>query len=112
MFWTLSNTLCKPLSQKTEEIPSIALARIYLHKLTTNDILLNNYLQATYHKTLKSLCYSLIKNKLKINIDNMTQSIIVSFKDPQSDKLANLIKYGNERVPGSHILDEALDQKY
>ena len=112
MFWAVSNILNKSLSEKQWEIPKIAAGRIALYKLTTNDLLLEKYIYKKYKKSLKNICYNLIYNNLKINTDYLTKTVIITFKNEESDKLASLITYGNEQTPGSFILQDAFDQSY
>jgi hypothetical protein len=112
MFFTILNNLYEPYSSKKESIKQVAYARIHFYKLTTNDKLLSAFLKKEYKKSLKVICKNLVYHKLNINIDNLTQNMIITFKDIQSDKLASLITYGNEYVLGSNILRKALDQNY
>ena len=112
MFIVTPNILCKPLQIIQKDLKLIAFSSIYYHKMTTNDKLLNNYLEQNYHKSLKTICKNLIWNKIVINIDNTTNKVIITFKDIESDNLATLITYGNEQVPGSNLLKKALMQEF
>lgn len=111
MFITFENNLYKPYEQEKTDIIDIALFRIHCYKMTFREKNLNNFLQQQYHKNLKTICKNLVKNKLVINWDTALNTIIINFKDYESDKLAQLITYGNEHTLGSNILKFALNQE-
>lgn len=76
------------------------------YPLKATDTLLDQFLQQQYDITLKNLCIKLILN-LTFHEDAFGNYILI-FKDPEYDKLARLITYGNGTVPGSRILQIAL----
>jgi hypothetical protein len=56
---------------------------------------------------LKNICIKLLLN-LTFYKDN-TGNLILMFKDPKYDIIARLITYGNGAIPGSKILQIALN---
>jgi hypothetical protein len=69
--------------------------------------MLDSYIQQQYKITLKNLCIKLLLS-LTFYKDN-EGNLVLLFKDPKYDKLASLITYGNGAIPGSNILQIALN---
>jgi hypothetical protein len=59
-----------------------------------------------YNTSLKNLCVELLLN-LTMTKDQ-EGNLILLFKDPKFDRLAQLVTYGNGALPGSKILQHAL----
>lgn len=83
---------------------SEAIGRILGYKISTNEILLNRYCLENYNQGLKPTCKKLI---LKAKIMFGENDIVISWIDPNLDKLASLITYGNGKLQGSNILSFA-----
>ena len=89
-----------------------ALKRISKYTFFGNEIKLNNYLKKYKNAELRSLCFWLVRNKIKINYDKTSKVAIISFIDSNSEDIAKLITFGNLEAPGSNILKFAFEQKY
>lgn len=76
------------------------------YPLHASDLLLDKFIQQQYKTSLKDLCIKLLLN-LTFYKDN-DGNLIMMFKDPKFDNLANLVTYGNGVIPGSRILQIAL----
>jgi hypothetical protein len=76
------------------------------YPLKATDLLMDKYLQQQYKTSLKNLCIKLLLNITfyKDDIGNL----VLMFKNPEYDKIARLITYGNGAIPGSKILKIAL----
>ena len=74
--------------------------------LKASDKILDDHLQAKYNAGLKNLCVKLLLN-IKF-FKNDEGDFVLLFQDPELDKLAQLITYGNGAIPGSRILQIAL----
>ena len=72
-----------------------------------SDVLLDSYIQQQHKMSLKDLCVSLLLN-LTYYADSES-NLILLFKNPKHDKMAQLITYGNGAIPGSKILQFALN---
>jgi hypothetical protein len=79
------------------------------YPLNTSEKILNNYIQDHYNISLKNLCIKLLLDLTYYCNDE--GNLILFFKNPASDRLAQLITYGNGRTPGSRILQIALKTK-
>jgi hypothetical protein len=80
---------------------------IQKYPLKTQDQLMDKYLQRQYKVSLKNLCVKLLLD-LTFYADD-SGNLVLLFKNPASDKLAQLITYGNGAIPGSRILQAALN---
>lgn len=94
----------------TEQLRTNTLLDAYFiiqnYPLKASDQILNNYLKQYYKTTLKDLCIKLL---LSLTFyEDKDKNIILMFKNPEYDKLARLITYGNGATPGSKILQIAL----
>ena len=74
-----------------------------------DELNLNTFVNKEYHTSLKPLCRKLLTS-LRYSEAGEHQ-IILSFKDEESETLANLITYGNGEVNGSNILKVAIGGK-
>lgn len=112
MFFTLSNEMGDPIDVKKQEIQKFAYDRIQHTPMLSTELQLNDYLLKNIKKDLKTTCKELIAKKLKISAGAENNTLVVTFIDSQSDKLASLITYGNSEIKGSTILQNAFDQPY
>lgn len=107
MFFVIKNS--RYLSE--EQLRTGTLLKAYMiiknHPLNAAEQLLNNYLEQQYKSSLKNLCIQLLLN-LTYYMDN-ENNLILMFKNPKYDRLAQLITYGNGAIPGSRILKTALN---
>lgn len=76
------------------------------YPLNASDTILDNYLQQQYNNNLKNLCVKLLLNVTFFKDEE--ENLILMFKDPALDRLAQLITYGNGAIHGSRILQVAL----
>jgi hypothetical protein len=76
------------------------------YPLHAADLVLDQYIQQQYKTTLKDMCIKLLLS-LTFHVDDKGDLILL-FKDPTYDRLAQLVTYGNGALPGSKILQIAL----
>ena len=105
MFFTIESNKYLNKEQQRAEILMSAYFIIKNYPLKASDTLLNNFLKQHYNDELKNLC---IKILLNLIFYKDKDHFILSFKNPEIEKLARLITYGNGKVPGSQILQVAL----
>jgi hypothetical protein len=79
---------------------------IQKYPMKASDLLMDQFIEQQYKTSLKNLCIKLLLD-LTFYRDN-SGNFVLMFKDPQYDKIARLITYGNEAIPGSNILRIAL----
>lgn len=77
------------------------------YPLHATDKLMDQYIKQQYRTSLKNMCIKLLL-KLDYHEDN-EGNLVLLFKDPRDDKIARLITYGNGAIPGSKILQIALN---
>lgn len=86
----------------------IARQSIVFYNLSPGELQLDNYLRQKYNIGLKQACYKLIQESKRVATQD---SIIIKFKDEDSDKLARIITYGNGIIKGSLILKNLFNRK-
>ena len=79
------------------------------YPLLASEQLLDKYVQQQYDMSLKNLCIKLLLN-LTFYKDKEGNFILL-FKDPKLDKAAQIITYGTGAIPGSKILQIALNSQ-
>lgn len=67
------------------------------------------YIKQNYRMSLKDMCLNLL-TQLTIN-ETEDAELVLIFNDPELDAIARIITYGNGVVPGSRILQIALNQQ-
>ena len=106
MFFTITNNrYLAPEYLKTTTLMK-AYFIIKKYPLKASDLILEQYIKQQYKTDLKNICIKLLLS-LSYYTDN-ENNIILMFKDPNYDRLARLITYGNGSIPGSKILQIAL----
>ena len=80
---------------------------IQKYTLRASDTLMDKYIQQQYKTSLKNLCIKLLLDLTFYEDDS--GHLILLFKNPKNDALARLITYGNGSIPGSKILQIALN---
>jgi hypothetical protein len=107
MFFTINNK--KYLSP--EQLRANTLLDAYFiiesYPLHASELMLDQFIQQQYKTSLKNLCIKLLLN-LTFYKDS-SGNLILMFKNPKDDILARLITYGNGAIPGSKILQIALN---
>jgi hypothetical protein len=109
MFFTIKN---KPyLSDKQLKTDTLLNAYFLIenYSLHASELLLDNYIKQQYDTTLKDMCINLLLS-LTFHRDDRG-NLVLLFKDPKHDRVAQLITYGNGVIPGSRILQIALNSK-
>lgn len=109
MFFTIKN---KPYLSDTQLRTDTLLNAYFLIKnysLHASELLLDNYIKQQYDTTLKDMCVKLLLS-LTFHKDDKG-NLLLLFKDFKYDKIARLITYGNGVIPGSQILQIALNSK-
>lgn len=95
----------------TEQLQTNTMLNAYFiiqkYPLKTHDLLMDQYIQRQYKTSLKNLCVRLLLD-LTFYKDN-AGNLVLLFKNPASDALARLVTYGNGAIPGSKILQTALN---
>lgn len=76
------------------------------YPLHASELAIDKLIQQEYKTTLKNMCIRLLLC-LTFYKDN-SGNIMLMFKNPQDDKIARLITYGNGMICGSKILKIAL----
>lgn len=77
------------------------------YPLHASDLILDQFIQQQYRVSLKNMCIKLLLS-LTFYKDE-TGNLLLMFKDPKYDTIASLITYGNGAIPGSRILQIALN---
>lgn len=77
------------------------------YPLKASELLMDQYIQQQYKTTLKNLCINLLLNLTFYEDDS--GNLVLLFKNPKHDAMARLITYGNGAIPGSKILQHALN---
>mgnify|MGYP003312872951 CR=1 FL=1 len=94
----------------TEQLRTNTMLNAYFiiqkYSLKASDTIMDQYIQQQYKISLKDLCVKLLLD-LTFYVDD-TGNLVLLFKNPKSDSLAQLITYGNGAIPGSRILQTAL----
>lgn len=95
----------------TEQLRTNTLLNAYFiiknYPLHASELVLEQFIQQQYKTSLKDMCVKLLLSLTfyKDKDGNLT----LLFKDPTYDKIAQLITYGNGAIPGSRILQIALN---
>ena len=80
---------------------------IQKYPLKASDLIMDKYIQQQYKMSLKNLCVKLLLDLTFYKDDS--GNLVLLFKDHRSDALAQLVTYGNGAIPGSRILQTALN---
>ena len=107
MIFTIKNRQYMSTEQLRTNTMLNAYFIIQKYPLKTQDQLMDSYIQRQYETSLKNLCVKLLLDLTFYEDDS--GNLVLLFKNPASDKLAQLITYGNGAVPGSKILQVALN---
>lgn len=106
MFFVIKNNRFMSADQLRTSTLLKAYYIIEKYPLHASDIVLDQYLQQQYKSSLKNISIKLL---LKSTFYKDTSGgLVLMFKDPKDDKLAQLVTYGNGAIPGSSILQVAL----
>lgn len=76
------------------------------YPLKAADILMDRFIKQQYKVSLKDLCIKLLLDLTFYEDDE--GNLVLLFKNPKSDSIAQLITYGNGAIQGSKILKTAL----
>ena len=106
MFFNISNKHCLSADQLRTNTLMDAYFLIKNYPIHASDLILDHYIQQQYNTSLKNMCIKLLLS-LTFYKDN-EGNLVLLFKDPRYDKIAQLITYGNGAIPGSKILKIAL----
>lgn len=109
MLFTITNKHSLSTTQLRANTLLHAYYIIQRYPLHASELALDNYIQQQYKISLKNMCVKLLLS-LTYYIDN-DKNLVLLFKDPRYDKIAQLITYGNGVVPGSKILQIALNDR-
>ena len=106
MFFTIKNK--KYLS--TQQLKANTLLDAYFmiknYPMSASEKILDQYIQQQYKITLKNLCIKLLLDLTHYSVDE--RNLVLLFKHPENDKLAQLVTFGNGAIMGSRILKIAL----
>ena len=107
MFFKVSNN--RYLSE--EYLRSSTLMHAYFliknYPIRASEKILDDLITQQYKISLKDMCIKLLLNLTFYKDDE--GNFILLFKDSKYDKIAQLITYGNGAIPGSRILQLALN---
>ena len=109
MLFIIKNNHC----MSTEQLRTSTLLDAYYiisnYPMRAADLRLEQYIQQQYGTSLKNMCVKLLLS-LTFHKDN-EGNILLLFKDRKYDKIAQIITYGNGAIPGSRILQIALNNR-
>jgi hypothetical protein len=106
MFFNIQNKKYLSTEQLRTRVFINAYYIIQKYPLHASDMLLETYLMQRYNTSLKNMCIKLLLN-LTMHKDEKG-NLVLLFKDNYYDTIASLITYGNGAIPGSKILQIAL----
>lgn len=107
MFFIIKNTRYKSSEQLRTNTLLSAYFIIQKYSFHASELALDRLIQTQYKMSLKDMCIKLL---LSLTFYSDAEgNLILMFKDPKYDKIAQLITYGNGAVPGSRILKTALN---
>lgn len=108
MFFTITNK--KYLSPEQLKANTVLDAYFVIknYPLKASDLILDRFIQQQYDISLKNMCIKLLLSLTHYKDD--TGNLILLFKDHRLDAIAQLITYGNGAIPGSKILQIALNE--
>ena len=107
MFFRIKNKQYQAIEQLRTNTLLNAYFIINNYPLHASDLILDQFIQQQYKTSLKNLCIKLLLS-LSFHKD-IEGNLVLLFKDLKYDKLARLITYGNGAIPGSRILQIALN---
>ena len=107
MFFTIKNKQYLSTEQLRTDTLLNAYYIIQNYPLKASEVVLDNYVQQQYKVSLKNLCIKLLLNLTFYKND--TGGLVLLFKNSKYDSIARLITYGNGAIPGSKILQIALN---
>lgn len=106
MLFTISNNRYMSIEQLRTNTLLNAYFIIKNYPLHASDLALDQFIRQQYKSSLKDMCIKLLLSLTFYKNNN--GGLILLFKDPRYDKIAQLITYGNGAIPGSKILQTAL----
>lgn len=109
MLFTIANKYSQSAAQLRANTLLQAYYIIQSYPLHASERALDNYIQQQYKTSLKNMCVKLLLS-LTYYTDN-DKNLVLLFKDPKYDKIAQLITYGNGAILGSKILQIALNNR-
>lgn len=98
--YTSNQTLLK--EQLQTNLFQTARTIITYYKYGATELALDQYFIKTFKCSLKSMCFKLLANLQGCQLSN--NEVIYTFKNPDYDKIARFITYGDGITPGSKIL--------
>ena len=107
MFFTVKNSIGFSADQLRTDALLKAYYLIEKYPLNASELLLDQFLKQQYKISLKDLCIDLLLNISFYKNDE--NNLILLFKNPEHDRLARLVTFGNGAIPGSQILQSALN---
>jgi hypothetical protein len=109
MLFTIKNSRYKSTEQLRTDTLLSAYFIIKNYPLHASDVILDKFIQQQYEVSLKNMCIKLLLS-ISFHKDEKN-NLVLLFRDPKYDKIARLITYGNGAIPGSKILQVALNNK-
>lgn len=109
MLFSIENKYHKSIEQLRADTLLSAYFIIHGYQLRATDLPMDRYLQQQYKVTLKNMCIRLLLS-LTFHKDD-SGNLTLLFKDKKHDNIAQLITYGNGAIPGSKILQIALNNQ-
>lgn len=106
MFFTITNKKYLSDSQLKTNTLLNAYYIIKNYPIRASETALDNFIQAQYKTSLKDMCVKLLLELTHYKDDE--GNLILMFKNPKYDAIAQLITYGNGAIPGSRILQIAI----
>lgn len=105
MLFTIQNKKYKAIEKLRKEALVQAYFIIQKYPLQAADQIMDNYIQQQYDMSLKDMCVTLLLNMTFYADDR--NNLVLLFKNPKYDAMAQLITFGNGAIQGSKILQMA-----
>lgn len=107
MLFSVKNNSYQSVDQLRTNTLLTAYFIIQNYPLRASDIPMDNYIRQQYKLSLKDMCIKLL---LSLTFYKDTSgNLILLFKNKKYDDIAMLITYGNGAIPGSKIIQLALN---
>ena len=84
----------------------IAQRIILTQPLKADEVCLDQYLQKQYQMSLRGACIAIINN-MRFQC-TQEDEVVAILNHPQLEKLAQIIMFGNDKVPGCRLLHKAI----
>jgi len=109
MFFTVKTPQGRSIYKYISYIKMMAIRIVAYYPIKSEEYRLNTFLEQKYKMGLKACCLKILRNCKYMISNNYTIEVFI--RDPELDKLAQLITYGTDEIFGSQILIQAFKAK-